>query len=278
MKLPNLIIAGAPKCGTSSLYFWLAAHPDVFASRTKETFYFADKINHFNKKCNCIEHPIENYAKFFSQSKTEKLRFEATAAYLYSDNALEELLKFKEPPYIIFSFREPSAQIYSHYKMEKYRTKKVDLPLKEYVQLKKINNYVQYAKHLKKWLSVYPKEKIKVLIFEDLMKNKKSRMKELTSFLDIDKKFYENYNFEQRNESVTIRARWIHEYALKIQHLIPHKIQKYLLPIYMIINSTGKTKNNPEDINILLDIKEKYKSVREELKAIMPDLPLHHWD
>ena len=52
--LPNVIIAGAPKCGTSSLYFWLSAHPEVKASMVKETFFFADEVNRFNKNANIL--------------------------------------------------------------------------------------------------------------------------------------------------------------------------------------------------------------------------------
>jgi len=47
---PNLVVAGAPKCGTSSLYFWLAAHPEVAASREKETFFWAPEVNRFNTR------------------------------------------------------------------------------------------------------------------------------------------------------------------------------------------------------------------------------------
>ena len=69
MNLPNLIIGGAPKCGTSSLYFWLAAHPEVFASKTKEPFYYDDKITHFNKQCNYINHDLKCYSNYFKHVK-----------------------------------------------------------------------------------------------------------------------------------------------------------------------------------------------------------------
>ena len=58
-----------------------------------------------------------------------KIRFEATAHYLYEEQALKAFSQAKNPPKMIFLFREPSKQMYSHYKMEKYRTKRVDMPL-----------------------------------------------------------------------------------------------------------------------------------------------------
>ena len=64
-SLPNVIIGGAPKCGTSSLYFWLAAHPEVYGSPKKETFFFADKVNRFNASANVHEHDLDHYEAFF---------------------------------------------------------------------------------------------------------------------------------------------------------------------------------------------------------------------
>ena len=278
MKLPNLIIGGAPKCGTSSLYFWLAKHPEVFASKTKETFFFSDKKNRFNKYCNCIDHSINDYSKFFQQAKNEKIRFEATAAYLYSKNALSNFLKFKHSPKIIFILREPSAQIYSHYKMEKYRTKKTNLNFEEYVKLKKIDNYVQYAKHLKRWLSKYPNHLIKVLIFEDFIKHKQERMIEISKFLKIQEDFYNDFDFQHRNESVAIRWSFFHHISLAIQPIIPHKIQELLLPLYMKINSRGKVKENEEDRFLLEKLKLKYLPIRKDILKLYPELPLAYWE
>ncbi|MCP5333794.1 MAG: hypothetical protein H7A13_10650, partial [Pseudomonadales bacterium] len=41
--LPNLIIAGAPKCGTTSLFDYLVQHPQVGGSSVKETCYVMDR-------------------------------------------------------------------------------------------------------------------------------------------------------------------------------------------------------------------------------------------
>jgi hypothetical protein len=54
MSLPNLVIAGAPKCGTSSLFYWLADHPQACGSTVKETFYLMDE-----------EHPLRRKRKVF---------------------------------------------------------------------------------------------------------------------------------------------------------------------------------------------------------------------
>ena len=72
--LPNVILGGAPKCGTSSLYFWLAAHPDCFGSPKKETFFFADAVNRFNVSANSHNHPVEAYQSFFKAGIDRSVR------------------------------------------------------------------------------------------------------------------------------------------------------------------------------------------------------------
>jgi hypothetical protein len=52
MALPNLIVAGAPKCVTSSLFQWIADHPEAEGARIKETCYFNDLSSHV-----FVDHP-----------------------------------------------------------------------------------------------------------------------------------------------------------------------------------------------------------------------------
>ena len=44
MKKPNFIIAGFPKCGTTSLYHYLNEHPQIFMPNQKELHFFTFEI------------------------------------------------------------------------------------------------------------------------------------------------------------------------------------------------------------------------------------------
>lgn len=273
---PNLIVGGAPKCGTSSLYFWLAAHPDVYGSPKKETFFYADKVNRFNKEANVHEHDEAAYLKFFAGSGDAKVRFEATAHYLYEEQARKAFATHGSK--MIFLFREPSKQMYSHYKMEKYRTKTVvDMPLEEYVKLPKIDRYVDYAGHLKRWFEVIPATQIKVYLFEDFMRRKEEVMKEIAQFIGVDPAFYDGFDFEHRNESVAIRSGKLHQLGLKLQPLIPHALQKRLLPLYMKLNSGGRVQDDSTDKEVLAKFKQEKGHVGEALKELVPELKIELW-
>jgi hypothetical protein len=259
------------------LYFWLSAHPEVYGSPKKETFFFADKVNRFNAEANVHEHGLERYSKFFEDGAGAAVRFEATAHYLYEGKALEAFSNWSEKPKVIFLFREPSKQMYSHYKMEKYRTKRVDLPLEEYVKLPKIANYVRYAEHLKPWMDVMPQGHVGVWMFEDMMSRKVEVMKEIAAFLGIDTSFYDGFDFEHRNESVAIRSGVLHQLGLKLQPLIPHGLQKALLPVYMKLNSGGRVQDDAGDAEVLAEFKAAWSHQGAALKELVPEFPAERW-
>jgi hypothetical protein len=274
---PNLIIGGAPKCGTSSLYFWLSAHPEVFGSPKKETSFFADKVNRFNAAANVHEHQLDAYLQFFKDAGDAKIRFEATAHYLYEEQALKAFSEAAVPPKMIFLFREPSKQMYSHYKMEKYRTKRVNMALEDYIKLPKIDMYVDYATYLKKWVDAMPEGHVRIWSFEDFMSRKVEVMQDIADYLGIDPSFYTDFDFEHRNESVVIRSSALHQLGLRLQPLIPHFLQKMLLPVYMKLNSGGRAPDNEADAPVISAFKNAHAHVGADLKALFPDIRLEKW-
>ena len=44
MKVPNLFLVGAPKCGTTSLYMYLKQHPEIYMSGNKEPHFFCPDL------------------------------------------------------------------------------------------------------------------------------------------------------------------------------------------------------------------------------------------
>jgi len=276
-RFPNLIIGGAPKCGTSSLYFWLSAHPEVYGSPKKETSFFADKVNRFNAAANVHEHQLDAYLQFFKDAGDAKIRFEATAHYLYEEQALKAFSEAAVPPKMIFLFREPSKQMYSHYKMEKYRTKRVNMALEDYIKLPKIDMYVDYATYLKKWVDAMPQGHVRIWSFEDFMTRKVEVMQDIADYLGIDSSFYTDFDFEHRNESVVIRSGALHQLGLRLQPLIPHFLQKMLLPVYMKLNSGGRAPDNEADAPVISAFKSAHAHVGADLKALFPDIRLEKW-
>jgi Sulfotransferase family len=142
-KRPNFFIIGAAKAGTTSLYQYLAQHPDIYMSPIKEPNYFSTEINFEDVRPEVQERikllKIDAYLKgdmkrtihrafIKNQNQYESLfRFvanqkaigEASASYLYSPEAANAIKKYNPDAKIIIVLRNPVQRIYSHYLMDR---------------------------------------------------------------------------------------------------------------------------------------------------------------
>tara|TARA_B110000483_G_scaffold74012_2_gene92111 strand:- start:34816 stop:35802 length:987 start_codon:yes stop_codon:yes gene_type:complete len=279
-SLPNAIIAGAPKCGTSSLYFWLSAHPEVKASMVKETFFFADEVNRFNRNANIIDHTIDKYTSYFKShdSNESKIRLEATAPYIYYKNALKHIPVLASNPKVIFILREPSSRLYSQYRFESHRTKRIKMDWRDYAQDEVLRSHGDYEFYLRKWMEALGPDRIHVCTFESLVEKTNKCMIDIAEFLNIDSSFYKDYSFVQHNETVAIKSKFIHRIGLLLQSYVPHSIQEKILPFYLFFNSGKMPEKNPVDKNILEGVKYEYQESIERLKLLFPDLNLDSWE
>ena len=274
LRFPDFIIGGAPKSGTSSLYFWLAAHPEVCGSRVKEPYFFGEKVNRFNEGCNYIENAIDDYAKYFAHCPPDKQAFEATAGYIYSENAIEGLQKLPTTPKVIFLLRSPGKQLLSHYKMERFRIQNTTLDFKDYIDLPRAQRLWTYSVHVAKWLKGYDRSKIKFILFEDLVRNKVKVSREIAAFLNIDSTFYDDFDFEHRNESRATKSKFLHKLGLRIQPLVPHAVQKALLPAYLALNSKKVPSSDQDYKSVLSSMKDDFNTEQQSLQQLLPELPI----
>jgi hypothetical protein len=282
-SFPNLVIAGAPKCGTSSLYFWLAPHPQVCASTVKETFYLADDVSRFNKTLNYQKDGLDSYKNHFKNCEDAKIIFEATAPYIYYNTPLEVLPKLSPVPKIVFILREPARRLYSQFTFNKYKLKNFHGSFLEYISLdgtKFSGQHIQkgeYAFYLKKWHDVFGGANIKVLTLEQVMQDKVAAMKDLADWLEIDSSFYDGFDFFKRNETFGVRSTFLHRLGLKLQPLVPYRLQETLIPIYQKLNGTAIPKISVEEERLVAELKDFYTSSNNQLKELFPTLDLSGW-
>jgi hypothetical protein len=109
------------------------------------------------------------------------------------------------------------------------------------------------------------------------MSRKEAVMKEIAEYVGVDSSFYDAFDFEHRNESVAIKSGALHQLGLKLQPLIPHALQRALLPLYMKLNSGGRVQDAAEDVAVLATFKKDWSRVGRELKELDPNFPLERW-
>lgn len=177
-RVPNFIIAGAQKCGTTSIFKVLYDHTEVFLPESKEVHFF-DRNQSFNKG-------IDWYKNFFSKSKSEKVIMDITPNYMNKEYVPERIKKLLPDVKLIFVLRNPVTRAYSNY-WDNIRNQNEHLPFNEAINHNPA--YIEkglYYKHINRFLEYFNKEDIFIFLSEELFSHPEAFYKKLCSKLDID--------------------------------------------------------------------------------------------
>lgn len=183
-RLPNLVIIGAMKCGTSSLHRYLDLHPQIQMSNDKELDFFIEEKNwikgeawyrsHFKSEADVVGESSPNYTKYpFFSGVPEKMHTMIPNAKL------------------IYIVRDPIKRIASHY-LHQYTDRVERRTLEEALSTQIHNHYLEttrYGFQLRQYLRYYSRENILLLSLEDMQKHRLSVLKRVFEFLDVDPSF-----------------------------------------------------------------------------------------
>ncbi len=201
-KLPNFFIVGAPKAGTTSLYYYLKRHPEVFMSGIKEPNYFAYeetiKQNLYHKEKGVGT--LEEYLQLFeSVNGRHKAVGEASVSYLFYPAVPEKIKELVPDARIIMSLRNPIDRAFSHYYME-HKLGYVNESLEDIVNRKSSHKYSKlwyqqyielglYYEQVKRYIDVFGKDKVKIFIYDELSEDMENMILSVFKFLVIDPSF-----------------------------------------------------------------------------------------
>lgn len=178
--IPNFLVIGPGKSGTTWIYNLLKNHPDICVSSSKETLYFE---NYYHKGSDW-------YFKFFKHCKESKVVGEVSNTYIFSSLAAKRIWEFNPKIKLISCLRNPIYRTFSHY-LFLLRNTEVNGTFEEVLEKRKdLLERGMYSKHLFKYLKYFPREQILILLFEDLIDNPKKFAKKLFNFLNVNDDFY----------------------------------------------------------------------------------------
>lgn len=204
MTLPNFLIIGAPRCGTTTLYEELKRHPQIFMSPIKEPLFFAveeEKEPFHGPNDNQGIRSLEDYSTLFSGARNEKAVGEASPLYLYSPKAPYRIERHVSDVKLIAILRNPVDRAYSHFLHDKLlgdenmndfteaiemEEKREQMGWSPFWQYRKVG---LYGEQLARYLSIFHREQIKIFLFEDLLLNPQRMFKDLFQFLGVDENF-----------------------------------------------------------------------------------------
>jgi len=255
----NFIGIGAPKSGTTWLSHALDAHPEICFSSMKETSFFCGKnpLVH-NALLRYDGKNISQYPLFFKHCGQDKERGEFSVHYMYDPTVAGKIYKNFPQVKIIAVLRNPVSRFISDYRYRRYMRKEEKRPIEDLLSSNGfLVQYGMYAKQLEKYFALFPKENIKILIFEEMIKNPSKALKEIYSFIGVDDSFMPRALLKKKiNVTQRVRFRFITKFMHQIRLLmirlgmesVVNRLMKAGIEKYMLkINSQELDYENIDD-------------------------------
>jgi hypothetical protein len=197
-RKPDFFIVGAPKCGTTALFRYLAAHPAVFIPELKEPDYFCTDLWHGQVAT------LKEYEALFSSAQPHALTGEASVMYLYSKVAIGKIMTHNANAKIIVMLRNPIEAARSMHAFQWYyeqedvgdfeqawRLQKLRLegrhlpPGWPYPHLKQYGDLYCYAPQVRRLLAQVPRTQCLFLLFEEFFADPSREFARVLEFLGL---------------------------------------------------------------------------------------------
>ncbi len=197
---PNFIGIGAQKCASSWLYDILADHPEAAVSATKELDFFS---YHY-------ERSYAWYERQFPDKPGARAIGEISPSYFNEASVPERARLFAPEARILLSLRDPVERALSQHR-HLVRIGYVEGPDYSFeTALANNPSYVEqgrYATHLGRWLACFPRERIHVVLMDDIKKDAEAAACGVYAFLGIDPNHRSAALHERSNSSYVVRHR-----------------------------------------------------------------------
>ena len=181
---PNFFIVGAVRAGTTSLYEYLRSIDKVYLSPVKEPRYFCAVVEPPGYAPAPIRSEAE-YLKLFSAVRNQAAVGEASPQYLCDPTAPESIYASAPEARIIMILRDPVERAFSHFLLHQrmgVQQLPAEVALKDELYLR--NGL--YTGPVKTYRRLFGDSRVKILIFDDFVRDSRRSVREVLRFLDIE--------------------------------------------------------------------------------------------
>ncbi len=198
--LPNLIVIGAQKCGTSSLHHYLGLHPEVTMSTPKELNFFIDRQN--------WSRGLDWYRGHFDPAA--KVRGESSPNYTNHptvQGVAERMAEVVPGARLIYLVRDPIERIaaqWVHQRASLYE--KLDMPDALAAPRATYVDRSSYFRQLQRFLEHFPRDHVLVLDSDDLRNHRPATLREVFEFIGVDPGF-DHPQFARERHSTSRKRR-----------------------------------------------------------------------
>ncbi|MGF1540116.1 MAG: sulfotransferase [Pleurocapsa sp.] len=243
--LPNFLIIGAAKAGTTAIHEYLQQHPQIYLTPTKETNFFAfegQEINFPGPGDEALKDfsitDLSTYEAQFAGVTTETAIGEACPSYLYYPQAANNINKYIPDARLIVILRNPVERAYANFlhivRDDREPCRDFASALQDEERRISLNwewfwHYIQvgyYGKQLQRYYEIFAPSQIKVYLYEDLKENAIALLQDIFSFLQIDNTYIPNMALRP-NKSGMPKNKLLHQILTK-----PNPIKTLLKPLF----------------------------------------------
>lgn len=199
VTMPNFLIIGAQKAGTTALYHYLKQHPQVYISPVKEPHFFSFEGEEANGRAHITD--INAYRSLFEGVSDETAIGEASPSYIYIPQSSERIRHYVPDAKLIAVLRNPADRAYSNflYAIWLGREPLTDFALALQKEEERIQNgwgpfwhYQRkgfYYEQLQPYFERFDRAQIKIYLYEDLHTQAAGVLRDIFSFLGVDKSY-----------------------------------------------------------------------------------------
>jgi hypothetical protein len=249
-----IILAGTEKSGTTSVYQYLCAHPEIAGSLRKETDFFRSPP----------PHDLDAYHALFPDVQPGMMRMEASPGYLAESGlAAPAMAGLLPQARVLFILRDPIDRLLSGFDFHKSRFHIPERMLfDDYIDLcmryekggideaqaglkawhLRVPDAGRYALHLRDFYAHFPAEQIKVMTLDALQSDPAAFMRNVCNWAGLDAAYYDNFAFVRANVTFSPRRAWLQKAGLRVNNALEPffnrhpAVKQQLLGIYKRLN------------------------------------------
>ncbi|MDJ0533047.1 MAG: sulfotransferase [Xenococcaceae cyanobacterium MO_207.B15] len=277
MTMPNFLIIGAAKAGTTALHEYLQQHPQIYMTPTKETNFFAfegEVINFQGPGDEALKDfsitDLSTYQAKFAQVTNELAIGEACPSYLYIPQAVPRIKKYIPDTRLIVILRNPVERAYANFlhNVRDDREPHQDFALALQDEATRIANnwewfwhYKQigfYGKQLQRYYELFSPNQIKIHLYEDLKEQPIKLLQDILNFLEVDPNFIPDMALRP-NKSGMPKNKIIHQLLTK-----PNPLKTILKPLFPTKLRQKIQHNNLTKPQISSDVRQQLRDLYRE--------------
>lgn len=227
MRLPDFLVIGAARCGTTSLFEYLRFHPQIYLPPNKRP------EPHFFLREREYKKGIKYYSdKYFKYADNKMIAGELSTSYIYQPYVAGRIKVHLPHVKLIAMLRNPIERAFSNYvvtynngietlsfdeaiRQEKHRIGNPESTFHAEVQPFAYMDRGRYYKQLRVYLQFFPTDQIHIVIFEDFIEDTLGEVQKISKFLDVKPDYIPpnlNERFNANNYGDAVISTEIREY------------------------------------------------------------------